>query len=121
MQLVSTSSSAARRQLVHAAATLGAGNSVFCNFVVEKSILRFLLWRCFLILKEHVFLEFVFDFCFIFGDVNAYVGIVLFPENSLECSFFQGLFWVGYVSYSLAFFGRQQCGIGSSTGLFEYF
>ncbi len=55
MQLVSTSSSAARRQLVHAAATLGAGTSVLHNFVVEKSILRFLLWRSFLILKEHVF------------------------------------------------------------------
>ena len=66
--------------------------------------------------------EFVFDFCFIFGtSMLTYVGIVLFPENSLECSFLQGLFWVGYVSYSLAFFGRQQCGIGSSTGLFVYF
>ena len=54
MQLISTSASAARRQLVHAAANLGAGSSVMAT-LLWRAIARFLLWSFFLILKEQVF------------------------------------------------------------------
>ena len=66
MQLISTSSSAARRQLVHAAANLGAGNSVMVT-LLWRAIPRFLFRSFFYNFEGTCFREFVFVFVLFLG------------------------------------------------------
>lgn len=65
MQLISTSASAARRQLVYAAANLGAGNSVMVT-LLWRAIPRFLLWS-FFYFEGTGFWEIVFGFVLFLG------------------------------------------------------
>ena len=75
MQLISTSASAARRQLVHAAANLGAGNSVMVT-LLWRAIPRFFVVEFFFRFWRNMFLGTCVCFCFISRKSVLFVGIV---------------------------------------------